>query len=304
MGMFFRMFQDDLTDRVVEIWNRSASDWHGFYPLTPELFRAHILRSGRFRSEQFLLLEYQGQAVGWVHFDIVNQSPYPKCGVICALVVLPEFRCQGLGGKLLQEALYRLQLQGIRQVSGLGAWPYSPFYAGLIDGSERAGVPDTQRGMLWLLDKFHFQRERSSFCLRAPLAGFRDGLREGEQAYHQSRAGKDTWLDYVFRRWDLIDHVLLSAGGEVLSRAIYARMNGYCEYAGNEVYAVFGVNTSPSLRGKGYALRNLQILFSRLNAAGAQEAEVHVYTDNAPALRLYDKLGFQKVGTCYDLFLR
>lgn len=304
MGMYFRIFQDDLCARAVEIWNRSATDWHGYNPLTPELFEAHIIRSGRFRAENFLFLERNGETVGWVHYDIVDVPPYPRCGVICALMVVPELRCQGLGEKLLQEALFRLQRQGARQISGLGAWPYSPFYGGLIDGSERAGVPDNQRGMIWLLDKMGFSRMRTSHCMRADLAAFRDGLHEGEQAYYQSRAGKDTWLDYVFRRWELFDHALLSAGGEVLSRAIHARMSGLCEQEGREIHAVFGVNTPTELRGKGHALRNLQVLFARLSASGAQEAELHVYADNAPALGLYEKLGFRRLHSCFDMLLR
>lgn len=304
MGMVFRIYQDGFAEQIIEIWNQSATGWHGFYPITPEIFKAHILQSGRFHPENFLLLENNGRLIGWIHYDNVIQPPYPRSGVVCAMAVLPEHRCQGYGGKLLQEALFRMQRSGIRSISGLGAWPYSPFYAGLIDGSERAGVPEDQSAMLWLLDKFNFVRSRRSLIMRVSLDGFNDGLREGEQAFHQSRAGKNTWLDYVFRRWELFDHVLLSSSGQVLSRAIHARMTGLCEYGGQELHALFGVNTVPELRGKGYALRNLQVLFARLRAAGGQAAEIHVYADNASALRLYKKLGFREIGATVDFMLR
>lgn len=300
MGLVLRIFQDNFIPALVELWNSSATDWHGFFPLTPDIFAAHILGCPRFRPENLLLAEYMGNPIGWIHYDVVDQPPYEKAGVICALLIAPDHRCQGFGSKLLQEAVFRLERRGVRTLVGLGAWPYSPFYATLINGSERAGVPETDQAMVWLLEKYDFIPARKSYTMRTTLESFTQGPGSDEQVYYQSRAGKNTWLDYVFRNWELFDHVLLSDSGQVLSRAIHARMNGLCEHEGKEVHAVFGVNTPSELRGHGYALRNLQFLFARLRAAGAQEAELHVYTDNASALKLYDKLGFRKLGVCID----
>lgn len=298
MGLVFRMYQDTFLDSLVGLWNDSAREWHGFFPLTPELMQRHIINSLRFRAENFLLAEYNGRHVGWVHFDVVDQPPYEKAGVINALLVHPDYRCQGIGSKLMQEALFRLQRRGVNLYDALGAWPYSSFYAGLIDGSERAGVDERDRAMLWLMDKFEFIRQRQSYVMRAHCCEFSHQIGDNEQTYYQSRAGKQTWLDHAFRSWELFDHVLLSDSGRVLSRAIHARMDGLSEYTGREMHAIFGVHTPESARGRGMATRNLQLLLSRLNIAGVQEAELHVYTDNQPALRLYNKLGFARTGTC------
>lgn len=299
MSLIFKMYQDSFLPEIVRLWNESANEWPGFYPQTTETFSHLIVNNRRFRPEFFLVAELYGKPIGFIHFDIVDVQPYPLSGVINALMIHPEYRYHGYGTKMLKEVIFLLERKGVMAIDAMGAWPYSSFYATMIDGSERAGVPNDQRAMIWLLDKMGFISQRKSSRMRCRLDDFNDEPEDGEQVYYQTRMGKDTWLDYAFRGWELFDHVLLSDSGKVLSRAVHARMNGQSEYEKKELHAVFGVNTPQSLRGNGYATRNLRLMLSRMHTkCNAKEAELHVYIDNFPAIALYNKLGFISLNKC------
>lgn len=299
MSLILKMYQDNLLPTIVNLWNESASQWPGFYPTDEKVFTSLITGNRRFRPEFFLVAEVYNTKIGWIHFDIVDEPPYERAGVINALLVHPDHRYHGYGSKMLAEAVFLLERKGVHLIDAMGAWPYSSFYATMIDGSERAGIPNDQQAMTWLLDKSGFISQRKSARMRCRLESFNFEPGEGEQVYYQTRLGKNTWLDYAFRGWELFDHVLISDSGKVLSRAVHARMTGQSEHEQKELHAVFGVNTPENQRGKGYATRNLQLMLSRLRRdQNAQEAELHVYIDNFPAIKLYNKLGFISQGNC------
>lgn len=304
MSLIFHLFQNNYLPETVALWNASAADCHGFYPLTEDIFRRHVLWSPGFSPERLIVAGYHGALVGLLHYDIVDVFPYPRAGVISAVMVHPDYRQNGFAAAMLQEAVERLERQGVAMIDALGAWPYSSYYVGLIDGSERAGVDLRNSAAQWLFSRAGFRKRRPSLIMRAPIPPASALAEEpellarpsAELVYCQPRDGKTTWLDRAFRHWQAFDHVLLNEHGRVLSNAIYARMDGYSEYVGKEVYSVYGVNTPEFCRRQGYAAENLRRMQARLASLGGQEMEIHTYADNFPAIRLYESVGFRKIG--------
>jgi len=349
MSIIFHLFQNNYLADIVALWNAAAKDCYGFYPLTPEILRRHVLEYAEFSPERLIVASRGREPLGFLLYDVVDVCPYPRAGVIAALAVHPDYWGQGIAQKLLQEALARLRRQRVQVIDALGAWPYSSYGVGLIDGSERAG-PDLRNGAaLWLFEKAGFKRERESLIMRAKIPEFprpaanenspqnsnaktpgglvvppggidfsrteenfsSDGFAPAltprpaeELVYCQTRDGKQTWLDRCFRHWQAFDHVLLNAQGQTLTNAIFARMDGFCETAGREIYAVYGVNTPERFQRLGYAERNFAQMRRRLASLGGQEMEIHVYADNRPAVGLYEKCGFYTVGRNVIMRLR
>ncbi len=288
--------------RIVELWNRAAQDLHGFFPLTRSLFVRRIVRAACFRPEHLLVARVGPRIVGMLHRHTVEEPYYTPAGVVEMVLVDPDFRRQGLADALLAETLACFVAEGVSLVDGFGSWPYSPFYATLIDGSERSGVFLDCKGLLRLFLKHGFRRTRESLLMRCSLADNLPPLPERlaphlakTNVHWTCRQSPDTWLDFVFRGWRLYEHALTDPRGVLLSRAITARMDGLSDHTRREFRAVFGVNTPETLRGRGWATLNLHQLLTRLRADGAAEAELHVYADNEPAVRLYRRLGFETV---------
>jgi RimJ/RimL family protein N-acetyltransferase len=60
----------------------------------------------------------------------------------------------------------------------------------------------------------------------------------------------------------------------------------------------------PALHGQGVALAMVSQAIDELKAAGVNRIELCVESDNAPGLRFYEKLGFQREGTLRKFYKR
>ncbi len=296
MSLTFQTYTDNHVPILIDIWNKSMKDEYGFFPLTPERLRQHYYSSTRFDPNRLLIAYYGEIPQGFIHYDLVDEPGYERAGVISALAVIPEHRLQGVGSKLLEKAIGYLEHHQVKFIDAAGAWPYSSFYATLIDGSERAGINQENKAAQWLLSNFYFYPGRRSYTMLKELHNSAHFSILPQHVYSGSRRGYHTWLDHAFRDWELFDHELLNPDGVVLSRCIYARMDGQSNYSGKERYAIFGVHTPEPFQGMGYATANLKLLCNKLISEGIDELELHVYQDNAPAVKLYQRIGFTDVG--------
>ena len=300
------LFSDEV-DQVVRLWNVAAAEAYGFYPLTPKTFRTQIIKTQRFQSSNLVLAAQDSNLVGMLHLDVVSEAPYAQAGVIEILAVHPDHRRAGIGRMLLQHGIQQLCNRNAPFIDALGAWPYSPNFAGLVGGSERSGPLASDAAMLGLLQSQGFKRTRESLIMRLDLKRYKAdpyaGSSPSQVFLATPRSERRSWLDYVFRTWQLTDHSMTTGDGKPLSRAITARMDNLSNHTGRERYALFGVNTPDPLRKKGYATKHLRHVFSALRHKGAEEVELHVYADNVPALRLYETLGFREVARTVSLRL-
>lgn len=284
---------------LAEVWNASAREAYGFFPLEPEVLRRRISDEPRFRPDRLLFALLNDRPVGFCHWDVVAEPYYPPAAALEAFAVRPEHRGRGVGSALLGRALAEIARTPVRFIDAWGTFPYTPFYSTLIDGSERSGPFLHDEATLSFLARHGFRRGRPSLVMRRDLA--HDPPPEPGPAPDAAvlttspRAGKATWLDFVFRGWTLMDRLFVRQDGQVLSRAITARMDGLSHQAGRERYALFGVNTPEAQRGQGHATRMLRHLLWTLAAEGAAEVELHVYADNAPAVRLYRRGSFGEI---------
>lgn len=287
-------FSDDL-DAWVYLWNTSATETHGFFPLSAATFRSRMLAEARFRPERLLLATIAGEAVGFLHFDIVDEPPYEPAGVIEAVAVTPRLRRAGIASALLHAALQPLDREGPPLIDALGCWPYSPFYTTLIDGSERSGPWEDDEGMIRLFDRAGFGIAERSRMMRLDLHTLPTppDLPPWVQLERHPRSSGQTWLDFVFRGWTLVEQIIKTHRGEEITRAIFARMEGLSDFQQRELYALFGIYTPVRYRRQGWARTNLLHLFSYLREKGGEEVEIHVLDSNHAAIDLYHQLGFQ-----------
>ena len=296
MAITFHAYQDIFAPAIVEVWNDAMKEEYGFFPLTVDRLRRHYYSSKRFNAENLLIAKDGANTTGFIHYDLVDVPGYDRAGVICALAVRHEFRHRGIGDKLLSKAIDHFHNLRVRFIDAAGAWPYSSFYATLIDGSERAGINNNNKAASWLLNNYYFYPERASYTMVKSLTGCPLYNILPQNVYIQSRHGKTTWLDHAFRDLELYDHELIDHDGKILSRCIFSRMDGISDYSSRERYSIFGVSTPTEYQGLGYATVNLKLLSNKLISEGIDELELHVYQDNLPAVKLYNRLGFKEIG--------
>ncbi|MCX7934930.1 MAG: GNAT family N-acetyltransferase, partial [Planctomycetota bacterium] len=200
----------DDVDGVVAVWNQSLEGHHGFFPLSAAILQARVLSVSRFRPERFLVATVAGEIVGFLHCDEVRESSYEPAAVVEALGVMPNYRRRGIAHALLAAALAMFKDRDLAFIDGGGAWPYSPFYATLIDGSERSGLFQDNAAALRLFARHGFRTARESIVmrrdLRTPLPEV--ALPQQMKPVEVRRETPCCWLDFVFRGWRLVEHDL------------------------------------------------------------------------------------------------
>ncbi len=71
----------------------------------------------------------------------------------------------------------------------------------------------------------------------------------------------------------------------------------------NEHVAEFGMSCLPDCRGQGLGTALLQAALGWARSAGVRKVTLEVFATNAPAIRLYRKLGFEEEGRLRGAFL-
>ncbi|GAB7181377.1 GNAT family N-acetyltransferase [Kitasatospora sp. Ki12] len=179
--------------------------------------------------------------------------------------------------------------------------PFLPrrFTAGLPDGAERALAPD-------------YAVERRTPLLRMllterlpaePADGAEPGYR-AEPLTSDDLAAVRALLDASYpEAW--FDPRMLANGGYTGVRAngrLLAVAGVHVHSPAQRVAVLGNVTTHPDARGRGLARACVTALCRRL-AATTDHLGLNVRTDNAPAIRLYERLGFTTVATYNELVL-
>ena len=87
------------------------------------------------------------------------------------------------------------------------------------------------------------------------------------------------------------ENIIDSTGRERVGETWYSRK----EWAGKVRFWVDWLWVEPQHRRRGYALETLRQLELKARESGAERIGLNVWTDNAPALALYSKLGYAPV---------
>ncbi|MDR1533996.1 MAG: GNAT family N-acetyltransferase [Planctomycetota bacterium] len=292
-------FSPRLLEEMAALWNHNAIGRHSFQVWSREALEGLLIDGkgwgiGAIRAARLP----SGELAGWIHVSLSAETHRLRTGVVEMLLVDRRSRRRGLGGRLLAEGLSFLAGQNPPPVlvDALGSWPYGYVYNSLADGSERSGVFLSEPELLRLFRRAGFSAVRRSLIMRADLAVSRPLRLPPDARISCSPRRSRTWLDQVFRGRELWNHNLEFPNGEVLSRAIFSFMKGESQTEGRSIFSLFGVNTPPDRQRRGYARANLANLMAGVAARGGDVLEIHVYTDNEPAITLYRSLGFRQLG--------
>lgn len=255
-------------------------------------------------SEHFVVRDTGGSLVGYAHLDTVGEGDAASGGPLVAeLAVHPNHRGRGAGTKLVEALLERAELPLAapaeqRTADGLRIWSHGEHPAALR-----------------LAGKYGFGRSRELWRMGRDLAGmelpeavlpegvsvraFRPGqdeaavVRVNHRAFswHPEQGGMDAAELRGKQREDWFDSdgflLAVSPSDELLGfhwTKIHPDRTG-------EVY-VLGVDPNTQGSGLGRALTIAGIRY--LQQVGCPRVMLYVEADNGPAVRVYQRLGFQR----------
>lgn len=216
--------------------------------------------------------------------------------VIIEGVVAPRFRRRGIGRHLLERALAHSRSLGAR-LAHVSSTPDNAAASRLL---EHAGFVEARRQWQMRLEGVN----------RAP-APAREGysirhLRPDEAALLtdlQNRAFSGSW-GFCPNVPEEIEYRLRMGGGR-FENALILEVDGvpaaYCwthvqMLDGRRVGIIWMIGTVPEVRGRGLGRAMLLESIAHLSRQKVQAVELTVYTDNTPAVRLYESVGLRPCG--------
>lgn len=124
------------------------------------------------------------------------------------------------------------------------------------------------------------------------VGGQSDNLTFGKDDFGMTAEQEEIFLQ-TFRE-EKTSAVFLGCIGEEI--AANCTVSGYSRRARTAHRASFAIGVEQSFWGKGIARKMMEAAMDFCRQAGIEQLELEVRTDNTPAIRLYQSMGFQTIG--------
>lgn len=256
-----------------------------------------------------LILAFEGSnAVGYVHagfgVDVSQQQLCRHEGVICAVIVAPEYRRQGIGRQLVGLAENYLRQSGATSIHAGAAAPCDPFYFGLYGGSQPAGFLQSDAAAGPFFERLGYQPETRHLVLQRSIGAAPDpvGLRlvsirrSTQLAAIESKPRKPWWWQTRPGRLDTVQLGLLpKSGGEPFAEVTVIGLDLYIPRWQVRPIGLMDLIVPEKYQRKGYGQALLVEVCRRMREEMVGLAEAHARSDDLAALAVLKSAGFKEV---------
>ena len=308
----YRRFHNSDPPRLVALWHacrlgRGAAG--GFSSDAFELLNF----AQRYFDRDGLILAVNSESrevVGMVHAGFgpneTGSDIETGIGVICVVLVRPDWRRQGLGRELVRRAEQYLRSRGATLLLAGPAAPFDPFYVGMYGGSQPAGFLLSDPDAAPFFETLGYKPAERFAVLQRDLASGRDPMnfrlvnvrRKTQLAVATESPERSWWWMTRHGRLDSLRFVLVSkGGGQPLAGVTVVGLDLYLPKWQERVIGLLDLTVSDENRRKGYAQTLLAEVAKRLRDELVNRLEARVSESNAVALRTFESAGFSRVDT-------
>ena len=278
--------------------------------MSTHLFEESVLSKPYFDREGLIVAVEDGKPIGFVHAGFGPNEEETTLetdwGVTCLIMTRPGTCESEIRTDLLRCSEQYLRSRGAMVLYGGCIRPLTPFYLGLYGGAEQAGVLDTDDAIQQLYLSNDYREIDRTFVLQCDLNSFRPVVNRDQMAIRR-RSKMETllappvttwWHACVWGQFERTEFRLLDRRtSEVLASALFRSMEPWANCSGMQALGLIGVEVKPEHQKKGLATFVLSESFKSLRQQGVAMIEAATMIQNQAALKLYQKLGFQRVGS-------
>lgn len=253
-------------------------------------------------SEHFIVRDRGGQLIGYAHLDTEHEKAAGG-PLVAELAVHPDHRRQGRGTRLVRALLERAELTPDPDIDTgrLRIWSHGE-HPGAVRLAEKFGLVRSRE--LWRMGRDLAGLDLTEVTLpeNVTIRAFRPGVDEPEVVRVNHRAfswhpeqGAMTVAELKTKEHE----EWFSAAGFLLAIDSGDRLIGFhwTKIHPSGIGEVYVLGVDPATQGSGLG-RSLTVAGLRhLSEAGCQQVMLYVEADNAPAVKIYQRLGFERWDT-------
>lgn len=263
-----------------------------------------------FDPHGLILATDEGKVVGMVHAGFGTNDTETglmlESGVICMVMVHPDYRRLGLGSRLVSLAEDYLKNRGATNIFAGPAEPLDPFYFGMYGGSQPSGFltsdPDADKFFKALsYEPFErhaiFQRDISqqSDPTGMRLVAIR---RKMQLAIAHQRDRMSWWWITRFGRLDSVRFQLVPKDrGDAVAEVTVLGLDLYLEKWQERSIGLTDLRVEEDQRMQGYGQALLIEVCRRMRDEMVTRVEAHASETNVGALAVLQSAGFERVDT-------
>lgn len=302
----YRTFRNTDPPRLTELWNFSGLGGGAVRDMSNDMFDMFVLSEPYFDRDGLIIACEDDEAVGFVHAGFGTNATGTginrEVGVICALIVRPDRRRQGIGRELLGRAEAYLRGQGAQTIDAGESAGRDPFYLGLYGSAECAGFLESDQAAAPFFQKLGYSPAERFLVFRRAICEKREPF--DPRSLLIKRAMKFAVLDRPHQanwwwmtrhgRFDTLTFVLLpNSGGPPACEMTCWGMELHGMTRSERTIGITGITTSEATRRKGYARVLACEVLRRLREDGVTHAEAVARDQNSPVIALLRALQFE-----------
>lgn len=249
-----------------------------------------------------------GEIVGWAHAGFGPNAEQTgldrQTGVVCAVLVRPDHRRNGVGRRLVACAEKYLRDAGAAEVFAGGGPVRDPFYLGLYGGSEPAGFLESDPDAAPFVEAIGYQpAERHAVFQRSITdAAFpinmqlMNARRKTELVVAADPDNAPWWWLTRFGRLDSVQFALaLKADARVVASACVVGLDLYVTKWHQRAIGLCGLSVAEEHGEQGYEQCLIAEICRRLRDELVSTIEAHAPETGEQAKQLLNTTGFEQV---------
>ncbi len=308
----YRRFHNSDPPRLVALWHDCRLSRGAAGGFSCDAFELLNFAQRYFDRDGLILAidSESDEVVGMIHAGFGPNDAHSDIdagvGVICLVLVRPDFRRQGIGRELVRRAEEYLQTRGSETLIAGPAAPFDPFYVGLYGGSQPSGFLESDPDAAPFLAAVGYQPVERFAVMQRDLQSGRDPMsfkvvtirRKTELGMAGAPANPTWWWMTRYGRLDSLRFLLVpKLGGEPLAAVTVLGLDLYLPKWQERVIGLTDLVVPEDERRKGYGQALLLELSRRLREELVNKVEAHVSESNSEAVKTFEAGGFARIDT-------
>jgi ribosomal protein S18 acetylase RimI-like enzyme len=304
----FRPFLNSDPPRLAEIWRDQPSQRGLMQSISAALLEQMVFSKPYFDPQGLIIAFENDRAVGFVHAGFgPNEelnSISTEDGTTYQLMLRADRPDEALADELLSRGEAYLRERGAKVIYSGGIRPFNAFYVGLYGGSELPGVLASNTVWNAACARNGYREIDRVHVLEIDLSAYRPPVTREQRQLRREMTTNEVYAPPTRSWWEACTvgdferlrlSVNASGENESLATVDFWDIEPLSTGWGLTTVGMLDLHVAVARRRQGLATFLLSEAFTRLHNRGIARVEAQTMQHNAPALALYEKLGFAQV---------